>query len=349
MADRSPGNEAAHPEPRLLPELPSGGGAGELVRLDLPPGELPESAQEAAHRPASDEEPVAPLDRQDRRPHGRLRGPRGPGRQGAGVRERGPGPAERGERALPAPGLPGKADRLSELHQRLVERAGRVGRHPGLEGLAEPSARARAVDRGGLGGEPGPDAEPVRLQREDGLAVREARDGRRGVVADPRQGAPRVPGPGKAPSPVGHDRPGRRVQVARPRVVARALPCLQHRVEVGGREGLDRREPVEEPPVVRDGLGDAGLLQEDLRDPDRIRLPAGAPREGAAGLREPVEKPRDHAGIEPDGRRPDGCRAGHRRGRARQGLKSREPSNRWSTARWSPGSSSSTTRRSKPR
>ena len=50
------------------------------------------------------------------------------------------------------------------------------------------------------------------------------------------------------------------VQVAGAPVVAESLPRLQHVVDGGGAERLDRREAIEEPRVVgRDDL-DSGLL-----------------------------------------------------------------------------------------
>jgi hypothetical protein len=100
--------EPAHAEPGLLPKLPARGGLRRFPGADLPPGELPETAEEPLGGAALDEPSPPALEDDDRRPHV---GPPRPAR-GLGDRPRigqlAPRRAGRGARAGRAPRGPGE-------------------------------------------------------------------------------------------------------------------------------------------------------------------------------------------------------------------------------------------------
>ena len=82
--------------------------------------------------------------------------------------------------------------------------------------------------------------------------------------------------------------------MAGPGVVSRALPGLQDLNAVRVGQSRDRGEPSHETLEVRDRLSDAGLLQEDLGDPDPVRVAIATPGERATVGPEPSKKGRGH-------------------------------------------------------
>ncbi len=123
----------------------------------------------------------------------------------------------------------------------------------------------------------GRDPLPVRLERDHGTTERDRRNGSGGVRPDARKGLELGDGGGEAPRPLPHDPAGRHVQMVGAGVVAGALPDLQHPADRGARERLNGRERAHEPLEVRCSLRDAGLLEEDLRDPDPVRVSVATP------------------------------------------------------------------------
>jgi hypothetical protein len=76
------------------------------------------------------------------------------------------------------------------------------------------------------------------------------------------------------------------VEIARPRVIAEPGEGLDHLVERSGGERLDPWPALEEARVIGRGGGGGGLLQQDFRQPDPIRIGRlarrDAPRQVAA-------------------------------------------------------------------
>jgi hypothetical protein len=110
----------------------------------------------------------------------------------------------------------------------------------------------------------------------------------------------------------GPDLLSRGVQVPGAGVVPRSFPRLEDVGPVGGGERVDRREPLHEPLEVGDRLGDAGLLEEDLGDPDPVGVRGASPGKGATVGPEPAqERPGHRRRDRRNGTRP-GARAHER-------------------------------------
>jgi hypothetical protein len=171
-----------------------------------------------------------------------------------------------------------------------------------------------------LTGPAGRDPPPVRFERDHGATERDRRDGSGGVRADARKGLELGDGGRESPLPLPHDPAGRRVQVVGASVVASALPDLEHLTDRGPRERADRREGAHEPLEVRRGLRDAGLLEEDLRDPDAVRVPVTTPRQRSPVETVPSEEGRSERGRERRRGRRSGTH-GPRKGRTGRGVK----------------------------
>jgi hypothetical protein len=221
---------------------------------------------------------------------------------------------ERG-RALRAGRSGRPTDRFPKLHDRLVERAGVRPGQDRSEGLLEASADERVLQVPFLAGPAGRDPQSVRFERDDGAAERDRRDGSGGVRADARKGLELADGGGEPTFPLPHELASRRVQVVGTGIVAGALPGLQDPADGGLREGVDRGERSHEPLEVRGRLRDARLLEEDLRDPDPVRVPVVAPRQ-----RSTVETvPSEEGGRERGRERRHGRRSGTHGPRTRDG------------------------------
>ncbi len=100
-------------------------------------------------------------------------------------------------------------------------------------------------------------------------------DGGGGIVPDPLQRTDAVQGVGKTTRR--HDLPRRGMQVPRPAVVAEALPKTQHLVLARRGERAHVRPGGHEALPVSLSLGNARLLENDLAQPDGIRVPRAAP------------------------------------------------------------------------
>ena len=137
---------------------------------------------------------------------------------------------------------------------------------------------------------------------------------------DARKGLELGDGGGEAPRPLPHDPAGRHVQVVGAGVVAGALPDLQHPADWGARERLNGRERAHEPLEVRRSLRDAGLLEEDLRDPDPVRIPIATPRQRPLVETVPSQEGRSESSRERRRGRRSGAH-GPREGRTGRGVK----------------------------
>ena len=192
-----------------------------------------------------------------------------------------------------------RADRRAELHQALVEIAGRGRRGERGHQLAGPRPQ-RALPGGRLDVvgdrvDAGEHARDVAVDERRPLAERDRGDRARGVRADAGHLAELCRAPRELAAEPRVDRLRSGVQVARARVVAEAGPRGEHVVERRAGERPHRREPRHPPLPVRDHGRDAGLLQHDLADPDRVRIAGAPPRQIAADLRVMI----DHRSRDP--------------------------------------------------
>ena len=134
--------------------------------------------------------------------------------------------------------------------------------------------------------DPGEDASDIPVDQRRALAERDRRDRAGGVGTDASHVAQLARAPGQFTGPLRIERLRARMQVARARVVAEAGPRGEDVVERRGRERGDRREALHPALPVRDHRRDAGLLQHDLADPDRVRIARPSPRQVAPHHRE---------------------------------------------------------------
>jgi hypothetical protein len=206
--------------------------------------------------------------------------------------------AGEGDRASPAIRSGRPTDRLPELHDRLVELAGVRGGKDRREGFFESGADERRPHVALLPGPTGRDPPAVRLERDHGSTERDRRDGAGGVRADARKGLELGHGGREPPVPRPRDPAGRREHVVGAGIIAGPLPELQYPARRRARERADRGERTDEPLEVRRRLCDARLLQEDLRDPDPVRVPVLAPGQRPPVLAIPTNEGRRECGRE---------------------------------------------------
>ena len=279
MAEDPDGDQGRSRETRLLAELPGGRLLRPFAGLDLPAREFPQPPQETPPRPALDQRPSVRDDHRHRRAHVRARG------RTPTPRDR-PGVGELRERSATEPdGTVGTrrdhrpADRLPELHHRLVELPRRRWRQQSGQDASEPLPDGRGPEVPLLPDPPRGHSETVRFQGHDRGRVGEARHRPGDVGSDAGQRLPSLDRGRPRPAPAPRHDPGRRVEVSRPGVVPSALPHLQDVRLPGGGEGVDGREAPHKPLEVRDRLRDPGLLEQDLGDPDAVRVPVAPPGE----------------------------------------------------------------------
>lgn len=182
------------------------------------------------------------------------------------------------------------AEELPELHHGLVELARVIGRDLLRQRGRQAADRVRPFRVPFERAPAGHDPARVRVERRHRLTEREARDRGGDVRTDAGQPAELRGGCRQPPSVVPDDVAGRRVKVPGAGVVARPLPELQHLRERRVRQGPNVGKARDEPLVVGGRLGDPGLLQEDLGDPDAVRVAVDPPGKGAAVPLEPVEE-----------------------------------------------------------
>ncbi|ACY19029.1 hypothetical protein Hoch_6561 [Haliangium ochraceum DSM 14365] len=208
----------------------------------------------------------------------------------------------------------GRTHRGAELHQALVEIAGRLRRHQLAGQTPQRAHRRRGFDVALDGVQPRQHARDVAIDQGRRQRKRDRRDRAGRVGTDPGQRAQLLHRRRHPAAKALHHLLGAAVQIARPRVVAEPRPLRQDVVErrLGQRrDGGKARQPAFE---IRDHGRHPGLLQHDLGDPDRVGIAAAAPRQVALGAAEIS----DHAFGERGRRRGRGGRRriGARRTRA---------------------------------
>ena len=201
----------------------------------------------------------------------------------------------RGQRAQQALGIARGADRCAEVHHRLGEVAGALGRGDRIGGLADRLARARQrfIDRE----QPGDDALDVGIDHHRAPPEGNRGDGGGCVGAEAGELAQLRLGVGKRAALSHGARAGD--EIARARVVAEACP-LGHDVGLGRcGERRDGRPALGEAGEVGRGVGGSGLLEHDLGKPHAVGIGRRfawprPPRQGPAMTVIPVEqRPRD--------------------------------------------------------
>ena len=202
----------------------------------------------------------------------------------------GQGPAFSRQRTHRAPRRSGSTHRGPQLHERLIPIPGPIG----IDELAGslPQARSRGVLEVEEAGQHAPH---VSIHGGHYLAVDDARDGARGVLADPRKRPETLGVLREHPAePLPHDQ-GRAPEIPGPRIIAEPLPCLEHGLFVSLRKIRHRGKALHPAEVVGNRRLDAGLLEHDLGDPDPVWLPALSPREvtpvGVVVLQEKLSEP----------------------------------------------------------
>ena len=136
----------------------------------------------------------------------------------------------------------------------------------------------------------------VAIDYGDGLVVGEAGDGGGSVGTDARKLAEILCGGGHDAAVVVDDGLGGFMQHAGAAVVAEAAPKGEHILLVGFGEGLKGRKALEEGGVALDDHGDAGLLEHDFGDPDRVRIIGVPPGEITLAALIPSEEFGSHVG-----------------------------------------------------
>src|SRR5438093_2469841 len=109
------------------------------------------------------------------------------------------------ERAGDAPRRTRQADRLPELHQRLVEIARTAAREQTFNGPLDGAAKLRLVDVPFDRAKTSRDARHVAVDHGVRLVVSDAQDGPRGVIPDARKSTRLPVVRGKAPAELAHD------------------------------------------------------------------------------------------------------------------------------------------------
>lgn len=198
------------------------------------------------------------------------------------------GGAAAADGAVAAAGAAREADEGAELHEGGIEAAGAArGLEAGGKGV-ECGCPAGGVGRRLKIEEAGEDAGDIRIDGGHGLVEREGGDGSGGVGSDAGQGADGGRIGGEMASVIRDDGSGGAMEIAGAGVIAEALPCMEDVRPGSGGEGLERREESHPAVKVGDHRCDLGLLEHDLRDQNRIRVPRGAPGEIASVAGEPA-------------------------------------------------------------
>ena len=192
------------------------------------------------------------------------------------------GGATRGERADAAIGVAGNALQGAELHDGLIVCAGLIGREEFAGQIV-----VEAAAGGGVGGridgeESADDAQHIPV--DDGVRRPggEGHDGGGRVVADAAEGADGGVIRGEASGEAIADVAGGGVEVAGAGIVAEALPEPEDVLLRGVGQGADVGEALEEAVVIVHPLRHAGLLEDDLGDPDAVGVAGVAPGQRAA-------------------------------------------------------------------
>ena len=265
-----------HAEVVRTHERVEGGGGGRLDER-----ELEEALPDVARGPAVEEEVVARGDVEIMKVTvDRLRAvllDREALRCAGGV-----GGATRGERADAAIGVAGNALQGAELHDSLVVFAGMIGREETAGQIVVEAAAGGGVGGRVDGEESADDAQHIPVDDSVRRPGGEGDDGGGRVVADAAEGADVSIIRGEAPGEAIADVAGGGVEVAGAGIVAEALPEPEDVLLRGVGQGADVGEALEEAVVIVHPLGHAGLLEDDLGNPDAVGVAGVAPGERAA-------------------------------------------------------------------
>ena len=197
-------------------------------------------------------------------------------------------------------------DRFSEFHDGLVERSGVPRGENGGERPLEARADPRVANVSLLPGPTSRDAEAVRLERDGRFTEGDRRHRPCDVGTHTGERLEFGDRAGEGASVLPEDLLRGFVQAVSTRVVPRPLPELEDPADGRMRESLDGGEGPDEPLEVRDRLGDPRLLQEDLGDPDPVRLPISSPGERSPFATVPANEGRPERGR----KRQSSCRNG---------------------------------------
>ena len=228
MADFAEGLQRRSPDPRLLSQLPTGGGERSFSGFDLASGELPKAPQQSLGGAPLDEPPTAVCEDDHRRIHV---GPGAPGPRsgnGTGIGEFPTAAAGEPYRTAPAGRSDGETDRLAQFHHGFVETACTPGRQERFERRPQPGPDSGGSEISLLSSPSGGDPESVRLERDLPGIKGQARDGPRDVGAHSGKRLELWHGAREGSSERLLDPSRGGVQVSGPGVVPGALPFLQH-------------------------------------------------------------------------------------------------------------------------
>ena len=125
------------------------------------------------------------------------------------------------------------------------------------------------------------DAIDISVQHSIWSIGREGCDGRGGIVSHPPQGAYRGVIGREVSAVFGDHLSSRSVQVSGTAIVSQSLPQLQHLILIGGSQRADGGVAFRKTEIVFHALHDARLLENDLRQPNAVRVVGFAPRQGA--------------------------------------------------------------------
>ena len=161
--------ETADRHPGLFAQLSPGRFLPALAGLDLPARELPQPSQEAPGRPPLEEPATFGIGQDDHDPPDPgSPAPRRSAWKGGGIVQFPMGPAAKGHGAPAAVRALRLADGLTELHDRLVERAAGRGSPRVVQHLLEAFAYCAGANVPGFSGPACGDPEAVRLERDHG-------------------------------------------------------------------------------------------------------------------------------------------------------------------------------------
>ena len=172
----------------------------------------------------------------------------------------------------------GQAHRGSQIHHRLIPRAGTLPVDGGGELFAEHSAHPRVCHVLRAEAEPRRHPQQVPVHRRLRRAEVDGGNGGGGVVPDAGEGAQGVKAPGQLAAVLRDDLFRRALQIPGAGIVTQALPELQKPLLRHLRQSPHVRQLLHEPGEVGQHRRHPGLLEHDLADPcavGRRLLPPG--------------------------------------------------------------------------
>ena len=182
------------------------------------------------------------------------------------------------------------AERGAEFHQRLVPVACRTLVEKGVGSLLELRPASVGTKIAGDRAKASEDASHVAIENRESFSVSDAEDRRGSVGADAGKRECLLGGLRKNAVMFCDDFLRGFLEVARARVVTKPSPETKHFLWWSCGEGFNGRKTFEETLIVRNGGGNARLLQHDFREPNAVGIFVAAPGEITLELREPGEE-----------------------------------------------------------